>query len=461
MASQTVTERIPNEIMRMILERLEDWQDILSQCLVSKRFHDIARPLLFRDISIGYYSIIPLTKIFFAQPNLAKEVQVLTVQITEMGLHNNYERYCASIDATEEQEKFLSENPEGSFKRSAFEHLSKKVDPAFKMFWLAQFPDCQHDVYLALLLTFLPNVEELSFRFNSRPGSAESFLQLAFRTVAEKSESKGMLGKLKKLNIDHTRAASTPSSLVPLLATPSLEEINMRSLQALIIPLGTGFIAPNVTRVRLDVTAFNIPVASAPVVAAIIHACPRLASFGVGYFGLEDNFDSWLDTVCLAIREREGTLETFSLGTTVNDTAQKPARFDSLTGFAKLKNLQVPEHLLLGYPPSGDAVKSLASLLPSGLETLSLTNCTHEELEPVISIVETGYKRLPILERVLVDFGTVADTHDDTVEELDGALIELAEWYEDKMGVAFSWKMKTGDTDAADVALDQLLEENA
>lgn len=47
----------------------------------------------------------------------------------------------------------------------------------------------------------------------------------------------------------------------------------------------------------LDVTTFNDPFISAPVITALIRACHREAKFSVGYLGWQNDFDNWLEMV--------------------------------------------------------------------------------------------------------------------------------------------------------------------
>lgn len=86
MASQDYISKLPNELLLLVLEKFANKRDLKSHVLVSRKFHDIARPLVYRECTIGYSTVPILTEDVTLQPNIAKNVQVLNITAMDMGI---------------------------------------------------------------------------------------------------------------------------------------------------------------------------------------------------------------------------------------------------------------------------------------------------------------------------------------------------------------------------------------
>lgn len=383
----------PLEVVIEICRQLEAPQDRLNLVCCSRQFHKIFLPLLYQKLWVEGYLLRPLVQLsetLAKNPSLAACVEAVHVSAweTEQGTHEAafenalrlYKEYPAIDGEDEPYEWSLDDSVRldridyGPFYDQAL-RVTGATDKAD--FWLDELQIGSGDAWIALLLTFLPNLRRLEAEFPF--GSL--WLHYVMRWAATRDEISPPAASFPPISeayVDWSphEICICAEHVMPFFLLPSMRRFYASDLDGSVTGGGDELSTSTPMHGTSSVTHIEINGCNGRWgLFKVIGSCKGLQSFKYNHRGCLDYKPAELYSALLPMKE---TLDTIWLdikggGIRHDGDHQCDDALPSFRNFSVLKTL----HLRLGNLPvfkEGESDMSLAQALPPSIETLQIAD---------------------------------------------------------------------------------------
>ena len=383
----------PLEVVIEICRQLEAPQDRLNLVCCSRQFHKIFLPLLYQKLWVEGYLLRPLVQLsetLAKNPSLAACVEAVHVSAweTEQGTHEAdfenalrlYKEYPA-IDGEDEPYEWSLDD---SVRLDRIDYgplyeqtkrVTRSTDEAD--FWLDELQIGSGDAWIALLLTFLPNLRRLEAEFPF--GSL--WLHYVMRWAATRdviSPPAASFPPISEAYVDWSphEICICAEHVMPFFLLPSMRRFYASDLDGSVTGGGDELSTSTPMHGTSSVTHIEINGCNGRWdLFKVIGSCKGLQSFKYNHRGCLDYKPAELYSALLPMKE---TLDTIWLdikggGIRHDGDHQCDDALPSFRDFAVLKTL----HLRLGNLPifkERESDVSLAQALPPSIETLQIAD---------------------------------------------------------------------------------------
>ncbi|OCL13098.1 hypothetical protein AOQ84DRAFT_385636 [Glonium stellatum] len=376
---------LPSELIIDILSQIKRKRDLLNVSLTCKAFSKLAEPFIYRQyrnvhVLSEWISFRPFLRRIISRPDLAAHIKLVELRSWTTRLRGPYEDEQMSQDdlstfLVAAQQARLIENivtPVVLNFPDSDDEWDDEEDDAQDDFEGMTFDErfCTaldlaiEDVQVVLLLSLLPNVEEIILRY--LPWDHLPWDCLAGTTHGFQC--------LRRLSIKINPLASwQPARIAPVLCLPSLRVLE-----------GSGFYRPNETDSSwsfpprsLALTKIHLEICSIGILnlKSLLQGCKNLESFYYHTLGHPNEYITYA-RMSDTLQCQKPSLKHLSL--TFNSASQDI--FGSLAEFNHLASLQMEARMLFSLQPVIKAsqpnitnlTQSLHDLLPASLEKLVL-----------------------------------------------------------------------------------------
>ena len=383
----------PLEVVIEICRQLEAPQDRLNLVCCSRQFHKIFLPLLYQKLWVEGYLLRPLVQLsetLAKNPSLAACVEAVHVSAweTEQGTHEAdfenalrlYKEYPAIDGEDEPYEWSLDDSVRldridyGPLYEQT-QRVTRSTDEAD--FWLDELQIGSGDAWIALLLTFLPNLRRLEAEFPF--GSL--WLHYVMRWAATRaviSPPAASFPPISEAYVDWSphEICICAEHVMPFFLLPSMRRFYASDLDGSVTGGGDELSTSTPMHGTSSVTHIEINGCNGRWdLFKVIGSCKGLQSFKYNHRGCLDYKPAELYSALLPMKE---TLDTIWLdikggGIRHDGDHQCDDALPSFRDFAVLKTL----HLRLGNLPifkERESDVSLAQALPPSIETLQIAD---------------------------------------------------------------------------------------
>ncbi|KAJ5554224.1 hypothetical protein N7513_004183 [Penicillium frequentans] len=368
-----MTPFLPNEILLLVLDGLEETQDRVRLLQVCRHWNTALSAKVYSSLEI----IFPELLFEFAEA-LQKNPR-LRLLVHELRIPNFFVHYCDEhrVYSRALFHKFLESFTDNDEVLAELEERLNMNDTS---------------AWLAVVLISLPNLQHLDLSWGSDGLHTVSTLW-AVSKIASKSPRKDLpLQHLQKLSAEYvaTKENYHIREFIPFLKLPSMQEVHL----SYVLDWDHGVKEDSIFGV-----SFNLPQGISPVrklvlresniahgMPEFIAACAHLEYFEYQHSNQVEWAEKWRSYRCrpfhAALSTQKESLRVLRLndiGATKesewddNDKAKGSAWFGSLVEFVALKELRMPMRNLLDSTAGKEPNMDLSEILPSGLEVLVLT----------------------------------------------------------------------------------------
>ncbi|RDW74510.1 uncharacterized protein DSM5745_07172 [Aspergillus mulundensis] len=388
-------EGLNDDIILLIVDHLEDHGDRYNAIIVNHRFHELFSRALYRSASLKNVSDVQsFLKTITLQPSLASAVRSLDF---EGWTFNDAQTLFSQDDIA------LFSNCAKANCHSPEEHAQ----------WESDLSDGVDEAWIALLLSFTPNIRQLKLVYPSHSLEIRGYLDRLFQRVTTQQkpfDRRPAFTRLHDVSLrqvtrdDKAIGTFSPSQIEPFLRMPSLTRLAVDSLieyrpdpseEQTEVDAGQKVENLNVqTHSLSEITltssnAFNG-------LNTTLSSCPGLKSFKYQHTDallLAEGFRPSAFNTSLA--RHKATLETIwldNLGThlpfTISGLNESHEEwFGSFAEFTALKDLRIRLTNLLYIQYSFEPVTPLTDVLPEGIERLYIEDCKERSLGMLLAQV--------------------------------------------------------------------------
>ncbi|KAK2763100.1 hypothetical protein FQN54_009734 [Arachnomyces sp. PD_36] len=405
-------DKLPLEIILLIVNGVENQQDKLSLASCSSRMRRFSLPCCYTSLELAYPSppkLCRLLRTFRRNPQLGQAVRFLRLDgwsaFPPRRPCQLPEPSSPDIEITAEYALLLEMVAEYlDYVPSDFLELEKSAKCGVS------------DVFVAILLTQLPNVRELSLQAPVNPNNVSGVLEDAVLRCGRFC-SEQLFPELTHVTIGPSDRSLTNRTLFPqIFVWPFYTFPKMCSITTYWITdsafYALPYLVPLNNKAYLPATSLVTHIdlvdsENAFSVVDMISACPNLVSLKVIRTGDCMDLDvRFLQHPRAALEEVQSTLQTLWISASSFNLAHVGGpEGNSWAHFPVLKNLLLNVDYLLDTPPYSP--NSLAAILPASLETLAMSECSTDKLEETIIEVERlvidSRERFPLLREVTIE----------------------------------------------------------
>ncbi|KAL2856408.1 hypothetical protein BJX68DRAFT_279690 [Aspergillus pseudodeflectus] len=416
-------ESLPNDVILLIGDYLEDRGDCYNAVLVNSRFHALFSRALFRFAILRNLTQLQLfLKAIVRQPSLASVIQCLDLYRWESAPAQR------SLDSDELAQ--LSTWAQ-SFSHSNEEHVK----------WEQDLLNGNEEAWVALLLSLANNIRQLKLAY---PRENKYLDRIFDKAVSSERQSAKFL-RLEEVLLRHMEDGESKGSLSPAQILPFFRMPSMRTVDAdtVIEPVVTTGASEREAEDEIEgesaqyssVTSLTLSTSNAAQgLESLLSFCPSLKSLKYQHsddHALASGFQPASFFTSLA--SSKPTLETLwldNLGTHhaftasgLNETYE--GYFGSLADFAVLKDLRIrlPNLLDVGY--TFEPSTFLPEILPTSIERLYVEACKENSLPMLISqlqlVLQARKEKFKALKRVDIEGFFHVDDEDLDDSGADGA----------------------------------------
>jgi hypothetical protein len=415
-------ENIPNDVILLIGDHLEDRGDCYNAVLVNSRFHALFSRALFRSTALKNLTQLQLfMKAIVRQPSLASVIQCLDLSRWESAPAQSF------LDADELAQLSIWAK---SVSRSEEEHIQ----------WEQDLLKGNEEAWIALLLSRANNIRQLKLAYPRE----NNYLDQIFDRALNSGQCHGFLrleeAYLSHMEDDESKGSLSPAQLLPFFRMPSMRKVDADTV---IEPATSNGDSGRETDIQAEedptqcssITDLTLNSSNAAQgLESLTTLCPSLKSLKYQHsddHALASGFQPTSFFTSLATRKL--TLETLwldNLGTHHAFTASGlnesyDGYFGSLADFTALKDLRIrlPNLLDVGY--TFEPSTPLPEILPSSIERIYIESCKENSLPMLISqlqlVLEARKERFKALKRVDIEGFFHVDDEDLDDSGADGA----------------------------------------
>lgn len=394
---------LPNDILLLVGESLEDHHDRYSLIFVCRRFHDLFLGLVYRAASMTTCcDIQSFLRSVLKRPELARAVRSLHFDRWQDGLSTG--------DA-----KITGEDRE-LFNRWT-ESISKSDDESAD--WKQDLRNGVSEAWIALLLPLARNLRHLRLIYPKDNNYLDRTLQRAvsgeysaFQSLQEVSLSH------LECDSDNTKGSFLPSQILPFFQLPLMRSISADTvMESNSAQEDRGMSEADPLTDPSSISEITLTAGNgAKGMKSLIASCPSLKSFKYQHSDSHLHAEGYQPSAFYrSLVGNRSTLQTLWLDscghhlpftvTGVNETHDE--WFGSLAEFTALKNLRIrlPNLLNIRYQP--EPMTSLPDVLPQSLESLYVEGCKENSLSVLLKqihmVLSQHVSRFPMLNRVDIE----------------------------------------------------------
>lgn len=394
---------LPNDILLLVGESLEDHHDRYSLIFVCRRFHDLFLGYVYRAASITTCcDIQSFLRSVLKRPELARAVRSLHFDRWQDGLSTG--------DA-----KITGEDRE-LFNRWT-ESISKSDDESAD--WKQDLRNGVSEAWIALLLPLARNLRHLRLIYPKDNNYLDRTLQRAvsgeysaFQSLQEVSLSH------LECDSDNTKGSFLPSQILPFFQLPLMRSISADTvMESNSAQEDRGMSEADPLTDPSSISEITLTAGNgAKGMKSLIASCPSLKSFKYQHSDSHLHAEGYQPSAFYrSLVGNRSTLQTLWLDscghhlpftvTGVNETHDE--WFGSLAEFTALKNLRIrlPNLLNIRYQP--EPMTSLPDVLPQSLESLYVEGCKENSLSVLLKqihmVLSQHVSRFPMLNRVDIE----------------------------------------------------------
>lgn len=393
---------LPNDILLLVGEFLEDHHDRYSLIFVCRRFHDLFLGLVYRAASIRTCcNTQSFLRSVLKRPELARAVRSLHFDRWQDGLSTG--------DA-----KITGEDRE-LFNRWT-ESISKSDESAD---WKQDLRNGVSEAWIALLLPLVRNLRHLRLIYPKDNNYLDRTLQRAvsgeysaFQSLQEVSLSH------LECDSDNTNGSFLPSQILPFFQLPLMRSISADTvMESNSAQEDRGMPEADPLTDASSISEITLSAGNgAKGMKSLIASCPSLKSFKYQHSDSHLHAEGYQPSAFYrSLVGNRSTLQTLWLDscgyhlpftiTGVNETHDE--WFGSLAEFTALKDLRIrlPNLLDIRYQP--EPMTSLPDVLPQSLESLYVEGCKENSLPVLLKqinmVLGQHASRFPMLNRVDIE----------------------------------------------------------
>jgi hypothetical protein len=343
---------LPLDVLSMLLPMIDSVQDQYNLCLVSKLFHNLCEPLLYRSIEYkGPRALQSLVSRLVNRPDLARRVQYLS-------LKEIYPISNIPLDPIDPADLSLY--------KAIIENAT--TDESFRSSWIRDLEHGNKDALINILLLLVPNVKEMQW-WTDIP----LYMDL-FRHETKTPTQTKMLSQLRELYVcSGGELDFGAAELQHFTALPSLTRFECE----MAVDRGPFemSIEPGSLRSLSDIQLYQSMVSDEHL-NTLIRGCKSLRRFAIEFTEhlAEDTIQSFdLDTIGDSLQQHKYTLQSLKID--MEDLSEDPefdthfvkGRLCSLRDFTRLRHVELSQRALIG---TGPHPRRLIETLPANIETL-------------------------------------------------------------------------------------------
>jgi hypothetical protein len=419
-------ENIPNDVILLIGDYLEDRGDCYNAVLVNSRFHALFSRALFRSTALKNLAQLQLfMKAIVRQPSLASVIQCLDLSRWESAPAQSF------LDADELAQLSIWAK---SFSRSEEEHIQ----------WEQDLLKGNEEAWIALLLSLANNIRQLKLAYPRENKYLDQIFDRAVNSERQSGQCHGFLRMeevfLSHMEDDESKGSLSPAQLLPFFQMPSMRTVNADTVIEPALPsvdsgreteIGTEDEAARPSLItNLTLNTSN----AAQGLESLLALCPSLKSLKYQHsddHALASGFQPTSFFTSLATSKP--TLESLwldNLGTHHAFTASGlnesyDGYFGSLADFTALKDLRIRLLNLLDVGYTFEPSAPLPEILPASIERIHIESCKENSLPMLISqlqlVLEARKDRFKELKRVDIEGFFHVDDEDLDDSGADGA----------------------------------------
>lgn len=430
---------LPNDVLLLIGEQLEQKADRWNLIFVSRHFHDLFLPLVYRNVSINHWQDAnSFLHAILKRPALARAAREL--DLTDWHAKSVSDDDCNQIQSSTALRIWLD----------AVSFSTLESDQ-----WAQYLGQGLSDAWVALILPLLSQLRNISLAYMTNSPYLDRIMQRA--VDCEKPFSVQPFRHLREVSLHHredldhnervdnaggeTQLSST--LLLPFFQLPSVRTITANSVvdPSSITPRSEGSTDDETPRLGFSsITDIDLRASSGNHgMETLVSSCADLRSFKYQHSDSHVLSHGYQPSAFYrSLTHSKKSLQTLWLDhygshypfTAAGLNQSHDEWFGSLVDFAALKEVRVRLPNLLDIRYQNEPTTPLMECLPSSLETLYIEGCEERYLGMLVSQLQTVIKnrrtRFPRLRRVDIEgaFQNVSSDDDDQVANSGPEVLE-------------------------------------
>ncbi|KAL2843311.1 hypothetical protein BJY01DRAFT_235704 [Aspergillus pseudoustus] len=405
-------DTVPDDVILLIGDCLEDRGDCYNAVLVSRRFHTLFSRALFRSAALkNLVQVQLLLKAIVRQPRLASVIRSLDLSLWESAP-------AQPIFSPDDLAQLSTWTKDFSYSQE--EHLQ----------WERDLLDNEEEAWIALVLSLANNIKQLKLAY---PRENKYINRMFDRAVnLGSSHERPVFLRLEEVSLSHmedelSKGSFSPAQLRPFFQMPSMRSVSADTVIEPVLSNGDNApIADEEANQSLaeelsqtsQITEITLNTSNASHgLDTLLNMCPSLNSLKYQHsddhaLALGFQPSSFFSSLSSTTKPNLQTLWLDNLGTHhaftsngLNETYD--GYFGSLAEFTALKDLRIrlPNLLDAGY--TFEPATPLTEILPSSIERVYVESCKENSLpmlvEQLRSLLEVRKERFKGLQRVDIE----------------------------------------------------------